>query len=32
MKGIFPNLDFEIDMGFDEPDIRMMFGRGKRRN
>jgi len=27
MKGIFPDLDFEIDMGFDESDVRMMFGR-----
>jgi len=27
MRGIFPDLDFEIDMGFDESDIRMMFGR-----
>jgi len=27
MKGMFPDLDFEIDMGFDESDIRMMFGR-----
>jgi len=27
MKGIFPDLDFETDMGFDESDVRMMFGR-----
>ena len=27
MKGIFPDMDFEADMGFDESDIRMMFGR-----
>jgi len=27
MKGIFPDIDFQIDMGFDESDINIMFGK-----